>query len=350
MTKELIAPQSRRAVLTAGLGAVAATVAGAFVRPSSVEAGADDNAIVYIGGTYADIELQTSLANRTDNGIVLWCESNIGPGSNPTEGAGTAIVGWSAYGIGVQGQSLTGVAVKAIGGGVGVDAAVSGEGASYGVKGSGPVAGVKADGGQYGVDASGSVYGVAANGGAGTGVSASGGVGVSAQGSSMGVSASGATGVVGRSNTDYTGVMGGSGLVGPQVQAKTGVYGYAIQDSSSRGVYGRSNAGTGVRGYATTGVGVSAQATTGYALRTDGRLRFDKSGGIATIAAGTSSIVVNPGIDLSTGTAVVATLQGSAGGTTNVLRVVVNATANTFEVFLTANTVGSVKVAWFAFG
>jgi hypothetical protein len=47
---------------------------------------------------------------------------------------------------------------------------------------------------------------------------------------------------------------------------------------------------------------------------------------------------------------VVATLQGSAGGTTNVHRVVVDATANTFRIYLTANATVSVKVGWFAFG
>jgi len=49
-------------------------------------------------------------------------------------------------------------------------------------------------------------------------------------------------------------------------------------------------------------------------------------------------------------TAIVATLQGSAGGTTNVHRVVIDTAANTFRIYLTANTTGNVKVAWFAFG
>ena len=38
------------------------------------------------------------------------------------------------------------------------------------------------------------------------------------------------------------------------------------------------------------------------------------------------------------------------GGTTTVHRVSVNATANTFTIFLTANSTASVKVAWHAFG
>jgi hypothetical protein len=43
---------------------------------------------------------------------------------------------------------------------------------------------------------------------------------------------------------------------------------------------------------------------------------------------------------------VVATLQGSAGGTTTVHRVAINATADTFTIYLTANASVNVKVAW----
>lgn len=48
--------------------------------------------------------------------------------------------------------------------------------------------------------------------------------------------------------------------------------------------------------------------------------------------------------------AVVATLMGSAGGTTTVHRVVVNATADTFTIYLTANATATVTVAWHVFG
>jgi hypothetical protein len=46
----------------------------------------------------------------------------------------------------------------------------------------------------------------------------------------------------------------------------------------------------------------------------------------------------------------VATLQGSAGGTTTVHRVVVNAATNSFTIYLTANSTADVKVAWHVFG
>ena len=111
--------------------------------------------------------------------------------------------------------------------------------------------------------------------------------------------------------------------------------------------------GTGLLATATTGTAVLAQTDgpkVGTALRTIGRVRFDKSVGIATIAAATSSLTVTPGIDLSATSAVVATLQGSAGGTTTVHRCVVNAATDTFTIYLTANATAAVKVAWHVFG
>jgi hypothetical protein len=165
-------------------------------------------------------------------------------------------------------------------------------------------------------------------------------------------------GTVGYSGASATGVLGYSGTgTLPAAPAKTGVYGHAVADASSRGVSGRADAGRGVYGQATSGSGVYGQASTGnglygvaatgYALRTSGRVRLEKSSGVATIASGTKSITVNPGLDVSTGSTVLATLQGSAGGMTTVHRVAINATANTFVIYLTANATSNVRVAWF---
>jgi hypothetical protein len=81
-----------------------------------------------------------------------------------------------------------------------------------------------------------------------------------------------------------------------------------------------------------------------------GRVRFDNCSGLATVPATKGSVSVTPGIDLTTSSAVVATLQGSAGGTTTVLRVVVNTTLNKFTIYLTKASTVNVKVAWHAFG
>jgi hypothetical protein len=177
--------------------------------------------------------------------------------------------------------------------------------------------------------------------------------------------------VAGRSFGGGTGVLGSADNAPiPAAKAKTGVYGQATQDSSSRGVwgyspaglgvYGESSSGRAVQGVATTGIGVRAaassgvgllaSATTGYALRTDGKVKLDKSAGLATIASGTASIAVTPGIDLTATSGVVATLNGSAGGSTAVKRVAINATTNVFTIYLTANAIANVKVAWLVLG
>jgi hypothetical protein len=59
---------------------------------------------------------------------------------------------------------------------------------------------------------------------------------------------------------------------------------------------------------------------------------------------------VTPGIDLTSTSAVIATLNGNAGGSTTVKRVLINATANTFTIYLTANSTANVKVAWLVAG
>ena len=59
---------------------------------------------------------------------------------------------------------------------------------------------------------------------------------------------------------------------------------------------------------------------------------------------------LTPGLDLTATSAVVATLMGSAGGTTAVRCVIVNATADTFTIYLTANATSAVTVAWHVFG
>jgi hypothetical protein len=152
-----------------------------------------------------------------------------------------------------------------------------------------------------------------------------------------------------------TGVQGYSGpeAAAPPSPPRTGVYGYAVQDATARGVhgqtaigrgvFGKATSGLGVRGCATTGIGVSAEATTGYALRTEGRIKLDQSAGQASIASAGSSIVVTPGIDLTSSTAVIATLNGNAGGSTTVRRVAIDTGANTFTIFLAANSTANVK-------
>jgi hypothetical protein len=100
-----------------------------------------------------------------------------------------------------------------------------------------------------------------------------------------------AQGVLGNSPSN-TGVLGFSGGAPfPTAKAKTGVYGKAAQDSSAVGVLGESGAGVGVQGVAAN--------VAGYAFRGSGRVRLDKVSGVATIAAGKTSVIVTPGVDVT---------------------------------------------------
>jgi hypothetical protein len=87
-----------------------------------------------------------------------------------------------------------------------------------------------------------------------------------------------------------------------------------------------------------------------YAIRAIGRVRFDRCAGVNTILAGTRTLTLYPGVQLTANSAVVATLQGYAGArTTTVSRVIVNTTNSSFTIYLTADTTTAVKVAWHVF-
>ncbi len=282
------APRTRRALLLAALGAGAATVASAIGRPLPARAGVDGDLIL---GTSQNATAGTELHNQTTDDFVLLQVDNAGGN------------------VGLWGQSAHSTTNPAFTNAV-------------------------------------AVYGYSDLG-----------IAVQGRGNTAAFPA-----IVGLSYFSATGVYGFSGPVDPTVtnSAKTGVFGYAIQDSSSKGVLGQTTAGRGVqgqatsglgvRGYATSGIGGSFEATTGYALAAKGRVRLDNCSGIATINSGNISVTVAPGIDLTTASAAVATLQASAGGTTTVHRCVVNATANTITIYLTAHATVNVRVAWHVFG
>jgi hypothetical protein len=253
------APQTRRALLAASIGAFAALVAQALGRPDPARAGVDGDVVL---GVQQSATATTRVDNASNDETVFWGNSG---------GSGVGVYGSSWNGHGVFGFSAN----------------------SIGVGASSNVTGMQA--GTY---------------------------------------------------VDGTGIIGSSGTLSPPATNKVGVFGYAIQDSAARGVYGRSNAGRGVYGQATSGSGVFGYATTGYALRASGRVKFDTASGTATIALGTKSKTVTPGFDLTSTTKVIATLMGNPGGTTTVQRVAVNATANTFTMYLTANATANVNVAW----
>jgi hypothetical protein len=381
MTVDTTIRQSRRALLAASIGGAAALVAQAIGRPLAVRAANGD--VVTVGGGFTGTQ-PTAITSSTGDAIQaintataasgLFGHATAGSGttygifgrSNSTSGVGVAGVDYSATGatkgvygqsdsasgIGVHGKANTGVGVRGDStGSIGVYGVSS---SSSGVQGKSTTgAGVQGTG-VVGVFGSGSTIAVEGDASTGTGVGVHG-------GASSGIGVEGrattGTGVHGTSGSN-TGVIGYSGNMPntPAPLADTGVYGYAVDtnsakgvlgvSSSGRGVQGQATSGLGVRGYATSGVGLSGEATTGYALRTTGRVRLDKSAGKATIGAGSSSVVVNPGIDLTSTSVVIATLNGNAGGSTTIKRVAVDTAANTFTVYLTANSTALVAIGW----
>lgn len=323
------APRSRRSILFAAAGAVAGAVGSSLARP---EAAAAANGQPVLLGQANSASASTRVSTTAGNGLEV---ESILAGTTAIRAAGSGIGGqFSAHGEGGRGVLATSFSTN--GSGVAVDTAAHG------------ATGICVRGISYGT---GKTIGALFLGNSTVSIGVSG-------------ASAGGTGMVGKSVTT-------SG-VEPAVPVKTGVYGYADNDSTALGVMGESKVGVGVKGKATSGSGVYGTSQTGYgviahsvggtaayfstsaatigtALHTVGRVKFDKSVGLATIAAGTKSVVVVPGIDVAASAAAVATLQGSAGGAT-VAYVAVDATNNRLTIYLTKNATVSVKVAWHLFG
>lgn len=190
----------------------------------------------------------------------------------------------------------------------------------------------------------------------GTGVFANCGEGVAVFANTNGLEA-----VVGQSDSDtsaavrarsgtntMTGVLAVSGNGNPPVRTKTGVHGFADQDGTSRGVIGESPAGQGVRGETTTGAALYGTADSGYAVRGSGRLRFDRVSGVARINAGSTSVVVSPGVNVVTATFALLTPKTNIG--TRSLWFTTNTTANTLTIHMSASRSSGTFVAWLLVG
>ena len=313
---------SRRSILAAAAAAIAASVARAFDRPLPVSA-SDDNANLQIGHTYADAQTQTTLANQANSERVLWVASNADLG----HGDGVAITGYSNKTTGVEGWTD----------GLSGSAGVYGHGVTYGVYGS-------AKYGVYGQSSSADGYAMQAyNNGGGLALYANGGSGLFGNASS-----SSGTGATGHAIAGGTGVFGYSGLTATTPPVKTGVYGEATQDTASIGVKGRTTTGKGVVGSATSGVGLSGAATSGYAVRTSGRIRFDKASGVATIAGGATTVTVTPTIKVTSTSFVLLTPMANLGASS--MWVTVDATNSRFTIHLSAALGTDKKVGWLVLG
>ena len=182
---------SRRALLAGVIGGVGAWAMSAVGRANPVRAGVDGDVVLGAANTTTT---ETTITNTSGGSFAL---------KGIASGSGVGVYGQSASGVGVNGYADSGWAVYAF--------ASSGRG----------------------------IYSHC-----GTGV------GVYADNNAAGEAAS-----VGWNKADGTGVLGYSSATGslPVGKPKTGVFGYAAQDSSSRGVWGESPAGIGLYGRTTTG-------------------------------------------------------------------------------------------------
>ena len=103
-----------------------------------------------------------------------------------------------------------------------------------------------------------------------------------------------------------------------------------------------------MRGQATSGSGIYGTATSGYAVRGDGRLRFDKVSGVATITAGSSSKVVDPGVNVTAASFVLLTPKANLGG--RALWFTTNTTTNKFTIRMSSARGSATKIAWLLVG
>jgi hypothetical protein len=323
------AASSRRTLLTAGLGALAATVASALGRPQPVQA---QDEFMQVGHQYLTATALTQVGNMTSDENVFSARSN---------GGGDAMTAVSISGLGVNGQSQTKYGIY---GYSGANIAIFGTSSNHvGVAGDSAnsfgVAGTSAA--SYGVYGEANGSGAAAIGVHGTSLA-----GVGMLGKSRAAAQAGVIGWSGANSTGIQGISNGNEANPPAPKAKTGVFGQATQDSSSRGVFGVSTSGHGVRGEATTGgavVGV-ANNTAGYAFLGSGRVRFNKVSGIATIAAGTTSKTITPGTDVTTDSFGLLTPMVDIG--TRRLWFTKDATANTITIHLSSSSTSSLSIAW----
>ena len=238
MAVDPVVPRSRRNVLMASLGGLAALLVSRLAQPEETDAttgtmvygtvmdeGVDATSLTSAGGL-------TAIFHNTGSGTALQAIA-AGASQPAITGANTS------SGIGVMGGSASGI---------GVEGASTGGNGVYGQSTSGQ--------GVLGISTSGS-------GVIGQSTTSAGVIGVTA--------ATSEPGLYGLSTANNTGVIGlsqGPGFVlPPSSPAKTGVYGLATQDAAAVGVKGESTAGTGTSGVSATGVGVQGSSTSGAGVQ-----------------------------------------------------------------------------------
>jgi hypothetical protein len=351
MAIETAPTRSRRALLTAGLGGLAALAANALGRPLPARAANGDP---ILAGTAETASLETRITSSATNSAAIAGVSSggnygvagiSGAGAIPAFPTKTGLFGYAnqdSNARGAQGKSVLGTGV-------------------YGSSDSGR--------GVYGTSVS------------GTGVSAAStsGRGVYAQSA-----ATDKTAMLGHSTGLSAGVQGVSGGgIPPTPEPETGVQGTSNASDLSNGVKGDSDTGVGVWGTSDTGFGVlgtggiglyglggygvyaegtdaglyaSAEGgcTTdpqghvscgiGVAIQVAGRAKFSRSGK-AVIAAGTSSKKISA-IAMYSDSLVLGTLQQNRAGV-YVQAIVTDPADSSFTIYLNQSVGSNTTVGWF---
>ena len=328
MSTDRSLPRSRRALLGAALGAMTATFLAAIGGRNVARADTGDPLLLGKPNNQAGATTTLNQTALGKDGLTVVA----------TGATGSAIVGQDMLGIGIKGSSESGFGVTGIatGAGFGVFGRASSRDGDanhgVGVKGlSDGANGVAVEGAAS--DPTGNTIGVYGFGPSPNGI--------------------GTAGVA-----PGTGVVGLSGFVAPAVRPNTGVYGNANQDATAKGVWGDSPLGHGVHGTAVGGVGVSGSAadgtaldgtaTTGYALRTSGRVRLERCSGIASIAAGRTSVTLKPGVEIGSAAFVLLTPRSDPGAVR--LWYTLNAAADTITIRASEPAATELKVGWLLLG
>ena len=144
MAFDITSPRSRRAILMAGLGAIAATAAGAVARPSTASAATGDNLVLGHDDNTAGHGTTLEVSGTDVVGLNVTVDETGGDriairGQGAASGAG--LNGFSPLGAGVSGTSATGQGVLgvALGGKAdGVVGAVRTGGTGAGLRGVAP--------------------------------------------------------------------------------------------------------------------------------------------------------------------------------------------------------------------
>jgi hypothetical protein len=338
------APRSRRAILAAGLGGLAATVAGALGRNPAATRAADGDPVLAGSPNQATSTTLLTQATAATSGLAV---------TSPR----SAI-------IGVGGSTTVPAATKS-----GVAGYDSEDSAARGVYGqSGPGAGV------LGESTSGrGVYGKAT---AGTGVRAQSDSWIGAWVTSITnraiLATTGATTLPAISAQNTGGRAAVQGFTGagtpPAAIAETGVEGVSNSSAQANGVVGRSSVGAGVWGAAMGGLGVIGTAEGdvegngvglygfgpiglyaeapggGLAAQFAGPTFFTESGKV-TISSGSSIVVAIPS-GIRPSSLVLAVLHSNRGGIW-VRAVVPNVAAGTATIYLNTSVPSATFIAWF---